>query len=508
MAIFFARAHPFNQIVSVFTRQRKPFPVQSYFCTVSNSDSQIQLQNTAECTLENFKDIAKSMRKLNTPKKLIKFVDELSAENKLSQSMAFHAYLTLQRMNRTETSFQAVSYWLLAAERESFDLSTGSALLKSLCRLHRLDLAESVAAKARLQLGNYKYDYTFSSEKGDSDTDGVGHSELRVAMTLLPDLALGYATIGQFPKMLSLLECLRKNNGTVDLEHSKNLLKQVIRGTGASSSTSIDTSMIRRTLKCLLLLGGLTDNDSIQLLTNCYMHSMEFRFGVVQMSGMPPEDCPEAAFMGRSNVGKSSLINMVSNRKGLAFTSKTPGKTSEFNFFEARSKDGSHRFHLVDMPGVGYAEVVKSQRQGWLELLRSYAVNRQSLRVLFHLVDSRRGLMEADEQCLSLLADLPDHVQYVIVLTKADKRGGGVRRDFLARIKADLERRSARPIPVICTSSEKKEGGALLWSVLLDCLAGGAPDSFESLLEAKGGDIDHVVTKLEPDNVNAVGHGT
>lgn len=476
------------------------------FRTISSSNNNVN--NVAVYSLDEFKDVAKSMRKSNTPKKLIKLVEDMSGANTLSQSMAFHAYLTLQRMNRTESSLQTIPHWLAAADRDSFDLSSGSALLKSLCRLHRMDLAESVATKAGLRLDSYKYDTVLLSvvsaaselSSNSIDPTNTATSECQMALLLLPDLALGYASVGQFPKALSLLECLRRNNGTVDLELSKNILKQVIRGctSGSSSSsatTASETSIVRRTLRCLLLLGGLTDNDSIQLLTNCYMHAMEFKFGVVQLSGMPPEGCPEAAFMGRSNVGKSSLINMVSNRKGLAFTSKTPGKTSEFNFFEARSKDGSHRFHLVDMPGVGYAEVVKSQRLGWLDLLRSYAVGRESLRVLFHLVDSRRGLMDADEQCLSLLTDLPSHVQYVIVLTKADKRGGGVRRDFLARIKSDLQRRSARPIPIICTSSETREGGALLWSVLLDCLSGGSPDSFEALLEAKGGDEDHIMSK-------------
>jgi GTP-binding protein len=158
----------------------------------------------------------------------------------------------------------------------------------------------------------------------------------------------------------------------------------------------------------------------------------------------------KAAFIGRSNVGKSSLINMISNRKGIAFVSKTPGKTSEFNYFDAKGRVGmkneKHRFYLVDLPGVGYAEVRKELRASWLVLLRDYVVNRETLRIVFHLIDSRHGILDTDEDCLSLLEVLPEHVQYVIVLTKVDKHNTGVRRDVLERIANVVKQRTDRQV--------------------------------------------------------------
>jgi GTP-binding protein EngB required for normal cell division len=103
--------------------------------------------------------------------------------------------------------------------------------------------------------------------------------------------------------------------------------------------------------------------------------------------------------------------------------------------------------------------------------LKKYVTERESLRVVFHLVDSRHGLLDADEDCLSLLPDLPEHVQYVIVFTKVDKRSGGVRRDILERLNKEIKERTDRPIPVLYSSSETREGGAEIWSVLLDSLA-------------------------------------
>lgn len=149
-------------------------------------------------------------------------------------------------------------------------------------------------------------------------------------------------------------------------------------------------------------------------------------------------------------MGKSSLINMISNRKGMAFVSKTPGKTSEFNYFDAKGKVGSknekHRFYLVDLPGVGYAEVRKELRASWLVLLKDYIRNRSTLRMFFHLIDSRHGILDTDEDCLSLLEVLPDYVQYVIVLTKVDKHNTGVRRDVLESIAKVVKLRTERQV--------------------------------------------------------------
>ena len=140
---------------------------------------------------------------------------------------------------------------------------------------------------------------------------------------------------------------------------------------------------------------------------------------------------------------------------------------------------------MVDLPGVGYAEVSREQRSGWIRLLDSYVKGRETLRAVFHLVDSRHGLLEADEQCLGLLDSLPEHVNYIIILTKADKQraGGAVRRDIVNRIVREVERRGSKKVPIILSSSESRQGGAAIWSNILDCVAG---ESAELLYDNKG----------------------
>ena len=176
---------------------------------------------------------------------------------------------------------------------------------------------------------------------------------------------------------------------------------------------------------------------------------------------------------------------MISNRKGLAFTSKTPGKTSEFNYFDAKGKialnNEKHRFYLVDLPGVGYAEVDKDLKASWLALLRSYVTSRTTLKVLFHLVDSRHGLLPADEDCLSLLPSLPKNVQYVIIFTKVDKLRSGIRKDLLQSVHKAIKLKSGenvvKQVPIVYTSADSGLGGVKLWSVMLDALA--LPESIE-----------------------------
>jgi GTP-binding protein len=175
-------------------------------------------------------------------------------------------------------------------------------------------------------------------------------------------------------------------------------------------------------------------------------------------------------------LGKSSLINMLTNTKKLAFTSKTPGKTSEFNYFDAEGVVGpdkeKHNFFLVDVPGVGYAEVNKFLRSTWLDLLQDYTRSRGTLRLICHLVDSRHGLLKADEQCLALIDSIPSSVQYVIVLTKSDKRGGEGRLHIVNEVRAKVLEYTRRDVAVILSSSDTREGGTKIWSTMLDAFAG------------------------------------
>jgi GTP-binding protein len=139
-----------------------------------------------------------------------------------------------------------------------------------------------------------------------------------------------------------------------------------------------------------------------------------FLRGVVRLDGLPAPALPEIAFAGRSNVGKSSLLNALTGRKSLARTSNTPGRTREINFFELGGA-----LLLADLPGYGYAKVSKKQVKGWTRLVRDYLTGRPNLRRLCLLIDARRGIQDSDREIMGLLDEAA--VVYQAVFTKCDK---------------------------------------------------------------------------------------
>jgi len=166
---------------------------------------------------------------------------------------------------------------------------------------------------------------------------------------------------------------------------------------------------------------------------------------------LPPIGDTEVAFAGRSNVGKSSLINALTGQSGLARTSNTPGRTQELNFFTP-----GPGLMLVDMPGYGYAEAPKPLVDSWNRLIRDYLRGRVSLRRVYVLIDARHGLKANDLETLDLLDS--SAVSYQIVLTKADKlKPGGIER-VIAETAAAVARRPAAHPTIIATSSEKGAG--------------------------------------------------
>ena len=182
-----------------------------------------------------------------------------------------------------------------------------------------------------------------------------------------------------------------------------------------------------------------------------FARPVAFMLSVVDFAQLPTAPLPEVCFAGRSNVGKSSLINALTNQKGLARASNTPGRTRELNYFNA-----SDRIHLVDLPGYGYARASKTDIARWTELTRADLRWRQPLRRVFVLVDSRHGLKASDGEIFDMLDEAA--VPYQVVLTKADKlKKGQLAKVMEATAAGILKRPAANPV-VLATSSEKGTG--------------------------------------------------
>ncbi|MBF9035794.1 YihA family ribosome biogenesis GTP-binding protein [Rhodobacterales bacterium HKCCE2091] len=185
----------------------------------------------------------------------------------------------------------------------------------------------------------------------------------------------------------------------------------------------------------------------------------EFLKGVVAMDGLPPADRVEVCFAGRSNVGKSSLINALTGRRALARTSNTPGRTQEINFFTLAD---SH--YLVDLPGYGFAEAPKNVVEAWQRLLKAYLSGRPTLRRAFVLIDTRHGIKPVDAEILKLLDQ--SAVPFQTVLTKSDKVKAADRDKVLAQVRAKLQSHPAAYPEIVLTSSEKGDGIETLRAII------------------------------------------
>lgn len=185
--------------------------------------------------------------------------------------------------------------------------------------------------------------------------------------------------------------------------------------------------------------------------------------GVPAMKFLPPEGPPEIAFAGRSNVGKSSLLNALTNRKGLARTSNTPGRTQELNIFEVGEP---LQLRLVDMPGYGFAEAPKDLVRRWRHLVNDYLRGRAVLKRALVLVDSRHGLKDVDREMMRMLDDAA--VSYHIVLTKGDKVKASALGPLYEATLLEAAKHPAAHPAIFTTSSETGSGIAELRTAILD----------------------------------------
>jgi GTP-binding protein len=177
----------------------------------------------------------------------------------------------------------------------------------------------------------------------------------------------------------------------------------------------------------------------------------EFVWGTGDIESLPPQSLPEIAFVGRSNAGKSSLINALTNRKALARVSHTPGRTREINFFKL-----GDRLMLADLPGYGYAKASKAMAAEWQNLIFAYLRGRASLRRVSLLIDARRGVLDLDRDVMRLLDEAA--VSFAIVLTKIDKLSPGELAMTLAAVGSEARKYTAA-FPEICATSALRGAG-------------------------------------------------
>jgi GTP-binding protein len=208
------------------------------------------------------------------------------------------------------------------------------------------------------------------------------------------------------------------------------------------------------------------DDETIEAARKLFAGPITFLKSAPELKFLPDPDVPEVAFAGRSNVGKSSLLNALTGRNGLARTSNTPGRTQELNFFDVGEP---LHFRLVDMPGYGFAKAPKDLVRKWRYLVNDYLRGRAVLKRVLVLIDSRHGLKDVDRELMDMLDKAA--VSYRLVLTKSDK----VKATELAAVRektmAEARKHPAAHPEVIATSSEKGGGIPELRAALLESVA-------------------------------------
>lgn len=191
--------------------------------------------------------------------------------------------------------------------------------------------------------------------------------------------------------------------------------------------------------------------EQLKAAEDLFKQGTGFVLGVARLEQLPLSELPEVAFAGRSNVGKSSLINAVTAQKGLAKTSNTPGRTQQLNYFNLAG-----RLHLVDLPGYGFAQAPENIVKQWQRMITAYLQGRVNLKRVLLLIDARHGLKKVDREIMEMLDKAA--VTYQIVLTKTDKISDKELSSILQKTQEEVAKHAAAYERILATSSEKKQG--------------------------------------------------
>jgi len=242
------------------------------------------------------------------------------------------------------------------------------------------------------------------------------------------------------------------------------------------------TEEIFELLDVMRAAGNSPNDESLEFLANAIVYSVEEISTAVSMTDLPSPDMntPEILFAGRSNVGKSSLVNLLCNRKALASTSATPGHTQAFHFFSVnKDRRDVPSFHIVDVPGMGYAETANNTQVSWRSLLERYLTVRDPLLSVCHLVDSRHGLTDTDKQIIQMISRASIEREamgrhpftYTLVLTKTDRASTKQLNKTLHTVEDGTKELASRlnmnqKVPIVNTSSVLKIGRDEMWRIL------------------------------------------
>mmetsp|Transcript_5184 Transcript_5184/g.7912 ORF Transcript_5184/g.7912 Transcript_5184/m.7912 type:complete len:722 (-) Transcript_5184:118-2283(-) len=293
-------------------------------------------------------------------------------------------------------------------------------------------------------------------------------------------------------KGAALCESKRRDGAWDDIDESED-------DATAETPSSWPCNIVYTVLDAMIAFPSENKDVTFEALCNALVRRTVFVTGAVDMEGCPEADRGEVAFIGRSNVGKSSLVNMLTNRKSLAFTSKTPGKTQQFNYFAVNDKPELARqirygddvpgekdrdsFYIVDLPGFGFAKVTQQLRQQWSDFMDEYLQERETLQAVFHLIDARHGPTDEDIKIMQKVGTIlgakqqaKEHcAKYIIILTKADKNvknaksqsnPGKVSNKVMEKLIVTMKENRVGYAPIVLTSSETRLGRDEVWKYL------------------------------------------